>query len=250
MVKSRNQIVLVFRPSINDANWSANCNYTTIPTDLVDGGMIHGGFDYAWSEISNDILSTLQKAVQDNPGFRVISIGHSLGGAVAAVAAAKLRALHYDVDLYSYGAPRIGNDILSDFITNQEGSIYRVTHNWDPIPLVPLAEGETFGGQYKYRHVSPEYWLNGKPDDPAHWPVEDIKVCEGGLNKNCNSGIPWINFFQHGQYLGDMTCKNYIPPNSVNGVYIPDRIRKEVANIISGNEDSASLGIECFAPHA
>jgi hypothetical protein len=220
--------------------------------------MIHGGFDYAWSEISNDVLSSLQEAVQDNPGFRVISIGHSLGGAIATIAAAKLRALDYDVDLYSYGAPRIGNDILSDFITNQEGSIYRVTHNQDPVPLLPLAEGEIFGGQYKYRHVSPEYWLTGKPDDPVHWPVEDIKVCEGGLNRNCSAGSPGFNIIQHGQYLGDMVCKNYFPPNFVNGVYIPDRVRKGLINMLSGNEDSAfldnedsaPLGIEeCFAPH-
>lgn len=212
--------------------------------------MIHGGFDYAWSEISEDVLSALAKAYENDLGFPIISVGHSLGGAMATVAAAKLRALDYDVDVYSYGAPRIGNDILSDSISEGEGDVYRVTHNWDPIPLVPLATGKYLGGQYDYRHVSPEYWLTGRPANPAQWPAGDVKVCEGGLNLNCNSGIPWIIITQHGNYLGPMNCKRLVPEDSVNGVYVPDHIQQGIGALLSGEEDPALLGLgECFAPH-
>lgn len=251
VVESRGQVVFVVRPTINDANWSTNCNYTTVPTDLVEGGMVHGGFHHAWSEISDDVLSNLEQVAENFPGFEFISIGHSLGGAVAAVAAAHLRALGYNVDIYTYGAPRIGNDILSDFISNQGGSIYRVTHNDDPIPRVPLATGDVFGGQYKYRHVSPEYWLTGKPEDPTQWPVEDVRVCKGALNLNCNGGRVIPNIFQHGEYLGPMNCQTFLPPHFINGVYFPDRIQKELTNILSGNDKEVTFGFdECFAPHA
>lgn len=47
------------------------------------------------------MIETLAKATLANPSYRVVSTGHSKGGAVAAIAAAALRNMGYIVDLAS-----------------------------------------------------------------------------------------------------------------------------------------------------
>lgn len=80
-------------------------------------------------------------------------MGHSLGGAIADIAAAEVRNAGTVCDLYTYGAPRIADKNLSGYITTQgKGGNFRVTHFDDPVPrLPPLLLG--------YVHISPEYYI-------------------------------------------------------------------------------------------
>ncbi len=82
----------------------------------------------------------------------MVATGHSLGGAVATLAAAYLRAAGNAVDLYTYGSPRVGNDAFANFVSAQAGLEIRVTHLDDPVPRLPPL-------LFSYRHTSPEYWL-------------------------------------------------------------------------------------------
>lgn len=107
------------------------------------------------------------------PSYRIAITGHSLGGAVAALAAASLRVQGYDVALYSFGAPRVGGAALSSFISGQKGGNYRVTHWNDPVPRVPLL---TMG----YVHISPEYYVGvGNGVDVKKG---DFRVYEGAVS--------------------------------------------------------------------
>jgi alpha-beta hydrolase superfamily lysophospholipase len=93
-------------------------------------------------------------AAAANPSYKVVVVGHSLGGAIAAIAATELRNAGTSTDLYTYGQPRIGGLIVSNNITNQNlGGNFRVTHLDDPVPrLPPLILG--------FVHISPEYYIN------------------------------------------------------------------------------------------
>ncbi|CAG9944718.1 unnamed protein product [Clonostachys rosea f. rosea IK726] len=214
LVESRKQIIWVGRGSSTDKNWATNLKTELIPSDLVDGAKIHTGFSTAWDEISHDVLATLEEQKSKHPDYDIIVTGGSLGGAVATVAAAHIREAGYQADLYTYGSPRIGNGVLVDFITQQPGKSYRVTHRHDlvpriPTPIIPLPDWP------EYRHVSPEYWLQGEPTDPNDWPIEDIKICEGNFNFECISTpfnpIDW-NLLDpkndHRNYFGSLTCWN------------------------------------------
>ncbi len=117
---------------------------------FVSGCGIHPGFATAWEEISDDVLAALQSATALYPAHDIIVTGHSLGGAVATIAAGHLRQEGFFIDLYTYGSPRVGNLAFVTFITNQDGEEYRVTHSDDPVPQVPPMF-------LSYRHVSPEY---------------------------------------------------------------------------------------------
>lgn len=68
-------------------------------------------------------------------------VGHSLGGAVASLAADWVsRTLKHPTKLYTFGAPRVGTDwfIKSTTTSIKEQNIHRVYHRTDPVPMVPL----------------------------------------------------------------------------------------------------------------
>ena len=54
---------------------------------------------------SHQILDTVDKAITKYPNYQIISVGNSLGAAIATLAAASLRGHGHHVILYSYGGP-------------------------------------------------------------------------------------------------------------------------------------------------
>lgn len=68
-------------------------------------------------------------------------IGHSLGGAVATLAADWVaQILKHPTKLYTFGAPRVGTEFFAKSTTSAigEANIHRVYHRTDPVPMVPL----------------------------------------------------------------------------------------------------------------
>ena len=67
--------------------------------------LAHSGFWNTWQLSSNDIISALLPVVRANPQNQLIVLGHSLGGALATLAATVLRGPPYnlELDLYTFG---------------------------------------------------------------------------------------------------------------------------------------------------
>lgn len=165
---------------------------------LVSGCQIHTGFGAAWSEVSSAVTSGVAAAKKANPSYTVVATGHSLGGAVATLAAAYLRASGTAVDLYTYGSPRVGNDVFANFVSAQSGLEIRVTHLDDPVPRLPPL-------LFSYRHTSPEYWLSNGGATTTAYGVSDVKVCTGSANTDCNAGTGGLDIDAHLYYLGPIT---------------------------------------------
>ena len=147
------------------------------------------------------ILAALKTTALQNPQSRVVVTGHSLGGAIAAIAAAEIRKLGVPADLYTFGSPRIAGRKLSDFITTQNaGGNFRLTHLSDLVPKFP----PLFLG---YVHISPEYYIDlGNGLVPT---VNDIKQLLGDVNKLGNTGEPFkYNIAAHLWYLGKVDACN------------------------------------------
>jgi predicted lipase len=135
-------VVVAFRGSASIDNWITDLDYKAASVDLCSGCTAHRGFWQSWLDSRTDILAALKTLAKSHPDYKVVATGHSLGGAIASFAAAQLRNDGYDVALYTFGAPRIAGPRLSDYITNQQGGNYRVTHWNDPVPrLPPIAFG-------------------------------------------------------------------------------------------------------------
>lgn len=102
------------------------------------GSPVHCGFNHTFNSMLPDIRDFLNK---NNVAGRVHCIGHSLGGAVATLAAdwaAKNR--NQPVSLYTFGQPRVGLMSSAALCTSRIGKtqMHRVFHTTDPVPMVPV----------------------------------------------------------------------------------------------------------------
>jgi predicted lipase len=64
------------------------------------------------------MTEAVRELTAEHPGRPVYVIGHSLGAAMATIAAVDLRFKLdlTDVRLYTFGSPRVGNQIFSKFV--------------------------------------------------------------------------------------------------------------------------------------
>ncbi len=102
------------------------------------GAAVHQGFNYAFESIFRELHGFISKL----EGVNVIHcVGHSLGGAIATLAADWIRQASAvpAVKLYTFGSPRVGMERFAEKCTSRlkQKNIYRVYHQTDPIPMVP-----------------------------------------------------------------------------------------------------------------
>lgn len=84
-----------------------------------------------------DVITEVQRLKQMFPLFAVKTAGHSLGGALALLAQMDLIAAGYDVTMYNFGQPRVGDKAFAEFAYSKAPSSYRHTHYHDPVPRLP-----------------------------------------------------------------------------------------------------------------
>lgn len=110
---------------------------TDFDTPLVPGpaGRVHSGFWIAWQSVKLDVLQAVSDAV--NEGREVLLTGHSMGGALAAIALLDLLPgpdlSGQSVRAISFGAPRFCDDAAAAKLTG----LTRVVLALDLVPRVP-----------------------------------------------------------------------------------------------------------------
>ncbi len=255
---SAREIIVAFRGTYSIANTVADLS--TIPQKYVpyepgdgdgdgdndgdDGKVkcanctVHMGFLDSW-ESTRPLVLPVVAAVRNQSmanssneaPYRVQLVGHSLGGAVAALAALEMKAVlgWEDVWVTTFGEPRIGNSGLATFLemmfdlrpknsasttttagdmdTTPRPSTYRrVTHKNDPVPLLPISE-------WGFRSHAGEIYIAKANLSPE---PKDVLECKGRSDPGCITGgggsgtgiglIPprlklWELFFAHRDYF-------------------------------------------------
>ncbi|MFQ5348861.1 MAG: lipase family protein [Thermoanaerobaculia bacterium] len=127
--------VLVFRGTDGPGDWGTN--FKTVPTEWPQGGTVHAGFKRALDGIWPDLEPLLDAL--DTPVFYA---GHSLGGALAMLAASRRPPLA----VYTFGAPRVGDESFA--MTLSDVAAYRVVNRRDSVPRLPPNVGPL-----RYRHA-------------------------------------------------------------------------------------------------
>ena len=102
-----------------------------LPAVFRMGGSVHQGFRDAFAEVSDQLDAVVGAK---RPDQQLWLTGHSLGGALATLAAAHVDGASVR-GLYTYGCPRVGD---ASFVSNlPEQSHYRFVHRDDWVPTVP-----------------------------------------------------------------------------------------------------------------
>lgn len=126
------------------ADWLVNLNFDRASS--VQGGQVHSGFKKALDEVwdppdceGNDSLKKYLENIRENGREKVWFTGHSLGGALAVIAAARYEEA---AGVYTFGAPRVGD---REFVKRFAAPAYRFVNGEDVVTGFPL--------RGRYRHV-------------------------------------------------------------------------------------------------
>lgn len=132
LVSNDKFIALAFRgtepTSIKDIKTDAKATHTQYET----GGRIHEGFYDAFLQVAKKI----QKKIDDEK-FQKLPLfitGHSLGGALATIAAKKLTHQGGVAACYTFGSPRVGDQ---EWVSNIKTPIYRLVNAADFVTMLP-----------------------------------------------------------------------------------------------------------------
>ncbi|KAH7708821.1 Protein F25A2.1, partial [Aphelenchoides avenae] len=135
--------------------------------------------------------------------------GHSLGGALASLAAGSLAQQGIypsaNIRLYTFGQPRTGNVAYAQAIEHLVPEAYRVVHSHDIVPHVPP---QGFEG---YRHHKTEVWYNNN----AMTPGSSYKICSTDTVLDCsNTNVFNLSTDDHLHYFNVLLsglCPNPVP---------------------------------------
>eukprot|EP00448_Togula_jolla_P012981 CAMPEP_0170597440 /NCGR_PEP_ID=MMETSP0224-20130122/15710_1 /TAXON_ID=285029 /ORGANISM="Togula jolla, Strain CCCM 725" /LENGTH=222 /DNA_ID=CAMNT_0010921915 /DNA_START=467 /DNA_END=1135 /DNA_ORIENTATION=- len=152
--------------------WPSN----ELPGPACPGCMVHEGFAVGYNELRDSHLSAISSL-----GCRNVSVvGHSLGGALATLAALDLRASGILVDnLWTFGSPVVGNEAFTTAFIEAAAqqhvhpASWRVVNKHDPVPLV--------GREKHFTHVPAQvYYKDSSNYEVCDWSLEHPE------NRSCN----------------------------------------------------------------
>lgn len=127
-------ILIAIRGTLELSDWWRDADAAQVP--FIEGkGKVHHGFYDAYKALKSFIQRYLVRFHVDQ---KIIISGHSLGGAIALLLAEALRSdetMKYNVLLYTYGSPRVGD---ATFVAAAKPlAHHRMVNNNDMIPGVP-----------------------------------------------------------------------------------------------------------------
>ena len=134
-------IIDVVRGVIEDVCVDANC----IASSWAGHGIVHRGFQSAWQSLSENLESTLRELTEAKPQRSVWFTGHSLGGALATLAASQWP---HASGLCTFGSPAVGDET---FASHFPVPAFRFVNGHDVVSRLPPPLPVGVAGAY--RHV-------------------------------------------------------------------------------------------------
>jgi len=197
-----------FEPDQMIADFKTNIDIRL--SDWIRGGRVHNGFKLALDGVWEEILPEIKNL--EDQGIKIWVTGHSLGAALATLAADRLQ----DVQgLYTYGSPRVGDQ---GFQESFRPRAFRVVNGNDIVASVPAKN--------PYRHVGAVKLIDSKGG--IHYQSDTVEH---------NDDIPCIddsNAFESARE----------DQKNISSAFIPSSIRNHVPllySIILWNELVESL---------
>jgi len=126
-VKQDNGIsIIVIRGTANAENVQSDIDVRLVTDDDL-GIRLHKGF--------RDASVTVMQGIDESSLEKTVHVtGHSLGGAIAQIIGMWLHRKGHNVQVFSYGSPKVSNEVLS----SGQPTHWRVVRLSDPIPFTPI----------------------------------------------------------------------------------------------------------------
>ncbi len=167
-------IMVAFRGTQSIQEWLTDAEF--VPMEIY-GCKIHRGFGTAYFDLASRLQAKLE-ALDWSDKKPLVLTGHSLGGALALLAAfvlAKQYPLGYIAAVTTFGQPRVGNRAFVDAYDSEPSAFQQVlgeitqryVNSVDVVPHLPL-RGFLLG----YRHTQAETWFNAlgmRFNNPGFW---------------------------------------------------------------------------------
>ncbi|XP_071179918.1 lipase ZK262.3-like [Mytilus edulis] len=149
-------------------------------------GEVQNYFKQAHDTLYECVEESVQAQMSTYPDYNFLVTGHSLGGAIASLASARL--LYEGIvpkdksALYTFGMPRVGDREYALEHNKLVNNSWRVVHGADQVPNLPLSTGLPSG---PFHHRSEVFYTNDRmlPTDT------DYIVCPGSDNFSCGRSI-------------------------------------------------------------
>lgn len=178
-----------FRGSVDLLNWLDNVQIQKIKPYDDTNIEVEKGFYKAYQYLKPDVMHSLNIMKTTYPTKKLLLTGHSLGAALATLMAFDVL-YDYDIYLYTFGSPRVGNQhFVKSFPTTSH--TYRITHYYDIVPHTPP---ESFG----YQHIPHEIWYT---EDNNMYKIcydnyskEDIECSDSCAPVHCTSTSDHLNY--------------------------------------------------------
>jgi triacylglycerol lipase len=142
--------------------------------DFKEGGKVHCGFYNAFKDIwnkNNGLKDYLLYLKKNNPCIKYWFTGHSLGAAIASIAAASFKYCH---TLYTFGAPKVGN---LAYVNSLKFKTFRIVNYNDLITFLPPSFNKKIEVEYvhhgKIKYIDKNLTLN-----------DEVKFSENQLTKS------------------------------------------------------------------
>jgi dienelactone hydrolase len=130
--------------------------FKLVPFGSTEGAKVHQGFKQAlletWDE-TDGIKAFLDTLKAENPALKVWFTGHSMGGAMATLAAADFGEVQ---GLYTFGSPKVGNRLFADAYKPET---CRFINNGDVIIYLPPDLVLNNSDDGPYTHVGSPYFI-------------------------------------------------------------------------------------------
>jgi len=197
---NENVIIFSFRGATPTPgrNWITDLNSQRMPYPGVRGATVHKGFYHSYLSIARQVNLAAKSLLSSCQKCHIYVTGHSLGAAIATLAAADLYQISPDISLYTFGSPRVGDEAFAAYFDKILPDTFRIIHHFDIVPKVP----QRFLG---FRHTSREVWY-------AEPTGANYRLCDGGEDDRCSNSIDLKvdenSIKDHSQYLDlPMGCR-------------------------------------------
>jgi hypothetical protein len=182
-----------FDPSQMIADFKTNIDIRL--SDWIRGGKVHSGFKAALDDVWDEMLPEIE--FLEDQGLKIWITGHSLGAALATLAADRLP----DVQgLYTFGSPRVGD---REFQERFRAKAFRVVNGNDIVASVPPEGPFRHVGELKF--IDP---IGGIHDRPG--PVEESDDASCLENSNPSESAKEDQEFDSAVFIPS-SIRNHVP---------------------------------------